>query len=92
LQDLFDSQWLIERVYSLQVSLFHLKQTQALSDFFCYKIAFQAAGADFKGNRGSPDFSLYLDEIRFPGAAAAVFGMAYRVSANRMFTANIASP
>jgi hypothetical protein len=69
-----------------------LKPTYSLSDFFCYKIAFQAAGADFKGNRGSPDFSLYLDEVRFPGAAAVVLGMAYRVSANRVFAANIASP
>jgi hypothetical protein len=69
-----------------------LKPAHSLSDFFCYKIAFQATGADLKGNRGSLDFSLYLDEVRFPGAAAAVLGMAYRVSANRMFAANIASP
>jgi hypothetical protein len=62
------------------------------SDFPGNKIAFQAAGADFKGYRGSPDFSLYLYKIGLPGTAHTIFGMAYRISGNRMFSADVAGP
>jgi hypothetical protein len=60
--------------------------------FLGNKIAFQAAGADFKGHRGSPDFSLYLYKIGFPGTANTIFGMTYRIAGNCMFSADVAGP
>jgi hypothetical protein len=61
-------------------------------DFLGNKIAFQATGTDFKGYRGSPDFGLYLYKIRLPGTANTIFGMAYRITGNRMFSTDVAGP
>jgi len=55
-------------------------------------IAFETAGTDFKGNGGSPDFCLYLDQVGLPGPAGMIFGMADLVSGHGVFSANIAGP
>ena len=55
-------------------------------------IALETTCADFKGNGGSPEFCLYLDQVGFPGSAGTIFGMTDLVTRNRVFSANIASP
>jgi hypothetical protein len=55
-------------------------------------VALKTAGAKLKGYSSPLDFSLYLYQIGFPGAAAMIFCMANLVSSYRVFSANIASP
>ena len=55
-------------------------------------IALEAAGTDLKGNRGSPEFGLYINQVRFPCSAGMVLGMADLVTCHGVFSANIASP
>jgi hypothetical protein len=57
---------------------------------FGNEIAPQAAGAKFKGNRGSPNFGFYFDQIRLPGAAGMILRMTYLIAGYRMFSADIA--
>jgi hypothetical protein len=60
------------------------------SDFFCYVVAFKTPGADFDGNRGALDFGLDFVQIRLPGAAGTVLGVAHFVAGNGVFATYIA--
>ena len=60
--------------------------------FFGNIIALETTGADFKGNGGSPEFCLYLDQVGFPGPAGMVLRVADLIARNGVFSANIAGP
>jgi hypothetical protein len=62
----------------------------AVLDFFRDVTAFEAPGADLNGKGGALDFRLDLMQIRFPGAAGTVLGVAYLVAGNSVFSTNIA--
>jgi hypothetical protein len=68
-----------------------LDQVPALH-LFGNQIAPQAAGAKLEGNRGSPNFGFYFDQIRLPCAAGMILGVTYLVAGYRMFSADIAGP
>jgi hypothetical protein len=63
--------------------------TPEASDFFLYKIAFQAAGAHFQGESGAINLGFYLYQVGFPGPPGAVFGVADFIAGHGMFSANI---
>jgi hypothetical protein len=63
-----------------------------LLDFPGNLVALEAAGADLKGYRGAVELGFYLLEVRFPGAAGVVVGVAYLVPGDGVFSADIATP
>jgi hypothetical protein len=69
-----------------------LKKAILLLYFLSDKIAFQAPGADLKGDGGAVDQGLYLLQIRLPGTAEMILGMAHRITGDGVFSADIAGP
>jgi hypothetical protein len=61
-------------------------------DLFGDKIAFKTAGAYLEGNGGPLDFGLDLFQIRLPGTAGMILGMAHRIAGDGVFSAYIAGP
>ena len=59
---------------------------------FAYIITLETTGANFQGNRGSPELGLYLNQVGFPGPAGMIFGMTDLITRNCVFSANIAGP
>ena len=60
--------------------------------FFCDVITLQAAGTYLQCNGSTAKFGLYFNQIRFPGSAGMVLGMANLIASDGVFPANIASP
>jgi hypothetical protein len=58
--------------------------------FFGDIIASEAAGADLQCNRGTVYLGFHLLKVGFPDPAGMVIGMAYRITGNGVFSANIA--
>jgi hypothetical protein len=63
-----------------------------LLNFFGDKVAFEASGADLKGKSSALYLGLDLNQVRFPGTAGMVLGMAHRIAGYGVFSANIAGP
>ena len=55
-------------------------------------VAFDTAGAEFKGYGGAADFGFDFLDVWFPDPAGTVFGVADRVSGGGVFSAKIAGP
>jgi hypothetical protein len=57
--------------------------------FFNNNIVSQTTGANLKRNGSAVFFGFYLQKIGPPGAPGTIFGVAYLVTSNGVFSANI---